>query len=191
MWGFFGGVADGPDAFYGPRGLVVDSKNHLYVADTGNKRIVIFDSNGEYITQFGTSGMGLGQLDEPVAIALDSVGNVYITDTWNQRVEIFAPDVTGMIFTAIAEWPVDGWYGQSVQNKPFIAMDNEGDITVTDPEMCRLITFSMAGQPSRVLDGCAGGTLTLPIGIAYDFSGGLWVSDAATGTLVHFSPQLP
>ena len=186
MWGFFGGPADAPGAFYGPRGLAVDSHGHVFVADTGNKRIVIFDSNGNYLTQFGTAGMGLGQLDEPVAVALDAAGNVYVTDTWNQRVQVFTPDASGLVYTAFAEWPVDGWYGQSVENKPFIAVDTYGNFTVTDPELCRLITFSSAGQPIRVLDGCSSGTLVLPNGIASDGSGGLWVTDAGNGTIVHF-----
>ena len=191
MWGFFGQAADAPEAFYGPRGVAVDTQGRVYVADTGNKRIVVFGPDGEYITQFGTPGMGLGQLDEPVAVALDAAGNVYVTDTWNQRVQVFAPAADGLVYTAIAEWPVDGWYGQSVENKPFIAVDATGNISITDPELCRLITFSPGGQPVRVWDGCLEGTLLLPSGIASDGSGGLWVTNAGNGTLVHFQAQNP
>ena len=191
MWGFFGQPSDAPEAFYGPRGLAVDASGRVYVADTGNKRIVIFDANGKYITQFGSSGLALGQLDEPVAVALDAAGNVYVTDTWNQRVQVFAPDETGQIFNAVAEWPVDGWSGQSVENKPFLAVDTAGNVTFTDPEMCRLITFSPTGQPVRVLDGCTSGTLNLPDGIASDGSGGVWVTNAGAGTVVHFKAITP
>ena len=191
MWGFFGQPSDAPEAFYGPRGLAVDANGRVYVADTGNKRIVVFDSNGNYITQFGSSGLDLGQLDEPVAVALDSAGNVYVTDTWNQRVQVFAPDTAGQVYTAVAQWPVDGWTGQSVENKPFIAVDTSGNVTVTDPELCRLITFSPGGQPMHVLDGCTSGTLNLPDGIASDGSGGLWVTNAGAGTIVHLKAQTP
>jgi len=191
MWGFFGQAADAPEAFYGPRGVAVDTQGRVYVADTGNKRIVVFGPDGEYITQFGTPGMGLGQLDEPVAVALDAAGNVYVTDTWNQRVQVFAPAADGLVYTAIAEWPVDGWYWQSVENKPFIAVDATGNVSITDPELCRLITFSPGGQPVRVWDGCLEGTLLLPSGIASDGSGGLWVTNAGNGTLVHFQAQNP
>jgi DNA-binding beta-propeller fold protein YncE len=191
MWGYFGQASDSPQAFYGPRGVAVDAQGHVYVADTGNKRIVVFGSNGDYITQFGTPGLGLGELDEPVAVALDSVGNVYVTDTWNQRIQVFAPDSAGTVYTALSEWPVDGWYGQSVENKPFIAVDTAGNITVTDPELCRLITFTPAGLPVRVLDGCFAGTLLMPSGVASDGSGGLWVTNAGNGTLVHFKAEMP
>ena len=190
MWGHFG-QGDTPDAFYGPRGLAIDAKGRVFVADTGNKRIVVFDPNGEYITQFGTPGMDIGQLDEPVAVALDVVGNVYVTDTWNQRIQLFSPDPSGQVYTAINEWPVDGWNGQSVENKPFIAIDTTGNILITDPEMCRVITFSPEGQPIHVWDGCSTGTFHLPSGIASDGSGGVWVTDAGNGKLIHFKVENP
>jgi len=129
--------------------------------------------------------MDLGQFDEPVAIAIDPFGNVYVTDTWNQRLQVFAEDVSGLGFYAIAEWPVDGWYGKSVDNKPFLTVQEDGSVSVTDPELCRVITFSPDGQPLQVLDGCAGGAFQMPSGIASDGAGGLWVTDAANGTLVH------
>ncbi len=188
MWGF--GPAIGQDGFYGPRGLAVDSLGRLFVADTGNKRIVIFNADGNYLAEFGTPGMGLGQLDEPVAVALDASGNVYVTDTWNQRVQVFAPDADKLAYTATAEWPVDGWHGNSLENKPFITVNGAGIVSVTDPEVCRVISFSSNGQPVRVWDGCAAGAFSRPSGIVSDGTSGLWVTDAASGTLVHFKTEI-
>ncbi|MGA2489521.1 MAG: glycosyltransferase family 39 protein [Anaerolineales bacterium] len=190
MWGT--GPGDGQNQFYGPRGLAVDSLGHLFVADTGNKRIVIYDANGKYLSEFGLPGMQLGQLDEPVDIALDSSGNVYVTDTWNQRVEEFAPDNTRLVYTATAVWSVDGWYGTGPDDKPFITLDKTGTVFVTDPEQCRVISFSPNGKPAHVWSGCTESTAyQLPIGVVSDGSGGLWLTDATNGKLVHFKTQNP
>jgi streptogramin lyase len=135
--------------------------------------------------------MDSGQLDEPVAVALGATGNVYVTDTWNQRVQVFAPDASGMVYSSIAEWPVNGWNGQSVENKPFIAMDTIGNVSVTDPEGCRVITFSPNGLPVKVWDGCSANTFLLPSGITSDGNGGIWVTDSGNGTLVHFKLANP
>ncbi|HVM73081.1 MAG TPA: glycosyltransferase family 39 protein [Anaerolineales bacterium] len=191
MWGT--GPAEGKDQFYGPRGLAVDSLGHVFVADTGNKRIVIFDANGNYLSEFGTPGAQLGQLDEPVDIAFDADGNAYVTDTWNMRIQVFTPDETRLVYTASTGWDVNGWNGNGLDNKPFITVDSSGTVSVTDPEMCRVISFSPAtGQATHVWDGCSASTaFQLPIGVLSDGSGGLWVSDAANGKLVHFQTQTP
>ena len=126
-----------------------------------------------------------------MAVALDASGYVYVTDTWNQRVQVFAPVAGGLNYAAIAEWPVNGWYGGSLQNKPFITVDGRGNISFTDPEACRVLTFSSAGKPLHVWDGCSTGAFQLPSGIVADGAGGLWVSDAESGKLVHFKVGNP
>jgi len=189
MWG--SGPALGDDQFYGPRGLAVDNLGRLFVADTGNKRIVIYDGNGKYLGEFGSPGMQLGQLDEPVDIAVGSSGNVYVSDTWNQRVQVFSPDKSRLFYSATAQWPVAGWYGDGLDNKPFLTVDATGNVSVTDPGLCRVISFDPNGKPTHVWDGCAAGAFQLPSGIVSDGSGGLWVTNAANGTLVHFKTQNP
>jgi len=190
MWSTYtlGGLETG---FYGPRGLAVDNQGRVYVADTGNKIIIVFDQDGNTITHIGEPGLGSGQLDEPVAVAVDEAGMVYVTDTWNQRVQVFMPDEDGIYYTAVAEWPVFGWYGQSLENKPFIAIGLDGSVFVTDPEQCRVIQFSQAGDTLRVWDGCSTGAFQIPSGIVSDGLGGLWVSDAANGAITHFFPTVP
>jgi predicted membrane-bound mannosyltransferase/DNA-binding beta-propeller fold protein YncE len=189
MWG--SGPAIGQDQFYGPRGLAVDNLGRVFVADTGNKRIVFYDSQGNYLGEFGTPGLQLGELDEPVDIAVDPLGRIFVTDTWNQRVQVFSPDETRLNFTASAQWPVVGWYGDGLDNKPFITIDPAGVVSVTDPQQCRVISFDTNGTPVHVWDGCAEGAFQLPSGIVSDGSGGLWVTDATNDRLVHFKTQSP
>ncbi len=190
MWGH--GPADSTDAFYGPRGIAVDAQGRVFVADTGNKRIMIFDSNGKLLGQIGGPGFDPGQFDEPVGVALDASGKLYVTDTWNQRVQMFAPDSSGLNFSPVAQWPVEGWYGQSLANKPFLVVDGQGNVFVSDPEACRVIEFGPTGQALHAWGSCGQtGNFTLPDGLALDGQGGLWVSDAGSGSLIHYKLEGP
>jgi DNA-binding beta-propeller fold protein YncE len=189
-WGY-AGQGDAPNAFYGPRGIAVDGQGHVYVADTGNKRVVVFDGRGNYIAQIGSGGFSLGQFDEPVGVAVDPQGKVYVTDTWNQRIQVFTADPGGLYFAPVAEWPLEGWYGQSLENKPFVAVSARGIVYVSDPEACRVIEFSAVGVPMRAWGDCSSSSWVLPAGLALDGQGGLWVSDAGAGRLIYFEVGNP
>ncbi len=187
-WGFFG-MGETPQAFYGPRGIAVDSRGRVYVADTGNKRIVIFDAGGNYLAQIGRAGFAPGEFDEPVGVAVDADGLVYVSDTWNRRLQVFVPDGTGGFYVTAA-WPVTGWYGQSLENKPFVAVGGDGHIYLSDPEACRVIELDDTGQARRVWGGC-GGDLRLPDGLALDGRGGLWIGDAGSNRLFYIRLDEP
>ncbi|MDD5369118.1 MAG: TIGR03663 family protein [Anaerolineaceae bacterium] len=187
MWGYFG-QAEKPEAFWGPRGLAVTSKGQLLVTDTGNKRVVVFDSDGNYVTQFGGAGAEPGGFDEPVGIAINSQGQVIVADTWNQRVQVFTPDGAGVNYTPTTQWDVSAWYGQSLDNKPFLAVDAQGNVFVADPEGYRVIEFDGQGKFIRTW----GDNTTDPTGfgvvagIAVDASGDPWVADAGNMRIMHF-----
>jgi sugar lactone lactonase YvrE len=69
--------------------LAFDAQGDIYVTDPGNNRVQKFDSQGNYESQFGSSGTGNGQFNGPTGIAIDASGNVYVTDAGNARVEKF------------------------------------------------------------------------------------------------------
>jgi DNA-binding beta-propeller fold protein YncE len=94
MWGTFAQGTD-PESMWGPRGIVIDKNGHLLVTDTGNKRVLIFDQNLNYLSQFGSAGFDAGQFDEPVGIAVSQDGKIVVADTWNRRVQIFEADESG------------------------------------------------------------------------------------------------
>lgn len=189
-WGYFG-QGEAPDAFYGPRGLAVDAKGRVYVTDTGNKRIVVFDANGNFITQFGGAGFDPGQFDEPVGVAIDKNGTVYVTDTWNQRIQTFVPVELddSLSFIPDQQWDVFGWFGQSLENKPFITVNNDLHVFITDPEGYRVMEFSPTGEILRTWGeyGEEYSNFGLASGIAVDREGHLWVADGAFNRLMRFT----
>jgi predicted membrane-bound mannosyltransferase/DNA-binding beta-propeller fold protein YncE len=187
MWGAPPSDATAEIAFYGPRSIAVDGQDRVFVSDTGNKRIMVFSSDGELLTQFGTPGAGEGQLDEPVGLALDEQGRVYVADTWNRRVQIFAPEPDGS-YVPVASWEVNAWFGTTAEIKPYLAVDSNHHVYITDPSTCRILEFTERGVVLAVWGRCGDDELSLnsPTGLAVDPLGGLWISDSRHDRLVHY-----
>jgi uncharacterized protein (TIGR03663 family) len=195
MWGQYGqpvaGDAESASSFWGPRGVAVDANGNVLVADTGNKRIVVFDSEGNYITEFGTAGFDPGQFDEPVGVAVAPGGTVYVTDTWNQRIQSFVPSEDGTFYFPSLQWDVNGWFGQSLDNKPFIAVSPDEHVFVTDPEGYRIIEFTSDGQFVRTWGDFGNGPdeIGLAAGVMIDQLGFVWVTDAGNNRILRY--ELP
>lgn len=187
-WGQYGTAEQG-DGFWGPRGIAVDDQGYVYVADTGNKRIVVFDADGNYVSEFGSAGLEAGQFDEPVGVVVDQAGKLFVTDTWNQRIQSFTISEDRLTFTPDRQWEVFGWYGQSLDNKPFIAVNAAGHVFVTDPEQYRVIEFTAEGEVVRTWGDAAGAETTfgLTAGIAIDAQGHVWVTDALYNRILRFT----
>jgi sugar lactone lactonase YvrE len=187
-WGTYG---QGPalDQFWGPRAIAVDAQGRVFVADTGNKRISIFDRDGNPLSSVGVAGSGPGEFDEPVGIALGPDGALYVADTWNQRMQKFTPSSTGA-YSFVKEWPIVGWYGQSLDNKPYVAVDARGRVYVTDPEGYRVLVFDGGGTFLTTWGSYGSDTTTFGLAAAagLDAAGDIYVSDAANNRVLKFDP---
>ena len=115
-----------PDLFNEPSDLTIAPNGDVYVADghiaqRSNGRIVVFNSEGEFLRAWGTKGSGPGELDCPHSIALDSQGRVFVGDRTNNRIQIFTPD-GGFI----AEWKQFGRpSGVRIRNDILYVADSE------------------------------------------------------------------
>ena len=197
MWGQYGqpspDIPESKSFFWGPRGIAVNSQGEVFVADTGNKRIVVFDSDGKYITEFGTAGLDPGQFDEPVGVAVAEDGTVYVTDTWNQRIQSFIPNQDGTLYSPLQQWDVNAWFGQSLDNKPFIAVGKDKHVFITDPEGYRIIEFTDTGEFVRTWGDFGSGPseMGLAAGVAVDPAGFVWVTDAGNNRILRYTLPSP
>jgi sugar lactone lactonase YvrE len=78
-----------PGDFSLPEGVAVDNDGNVYVADTFNNRVEIFDPDGEFISTFGKNGDGPGHFERPKGIAIDCDGHIWVADAAQDRVKVF------------------------------------------------------------------------------------------------------
>lgn len=78
-----------PGDFSKPTGLAIDEDGNLYVCDTMNDRIEIFDADGKFISTYGKNGDGPGYFSRPKGVAIDSDGHIWVADGMQDRVQVF------------------------------------------------------------------------------------------------------
>ncbi len=187
-WGSLAQVTPGDPAgegfFFGPRGVAIGPDGLIYVTDTGNKRVQVFDAEGTFAREFGSRGAGIGQLNEPVGIAISAEGELVVADTWNRRVQVFT--IEGAI---LRHWNVATWGSDAPDEKPYLTLDARGNVYISDPINRRVLAFDMEGRFLWALGGEeATLPLTFPQGLAVD-EGVLYISDAYAGQVLGY--QLP
>ncbi|MGH2585545.1 MAG: hypothetical protein ACRDJE_11580, partial [Dehalococcoidia bacterium] len=169
-----------PLELYGPRSIVVDADGNIWVADTGNARVIKFSPAGEPLGVHGARGTGPGEFQEPVGMALGPNGELLVADTWNGRVQRFSRD-----FEHLGEFQVAGWEDPSQENKPYLAVLPEGSVIVSVPDHGRIERIGADGRGRTSWDSFGdGGDAVRPVGVAVDPQGRIWVADAAGSRLV-------
>ena len=81
-----------------PTNLSVDRSGRLYVTDTLNFRVQIFDGSGAFVSSIGTQGDTPGHLNRAKGVGVDSEGHVYIADTSFNNFQIFDADGSILLF---------------------------------------------------------------------------------------------
>lgn len=90
------GIEDGQFNF--PTNLVVDAAGKVYVMDSFNFRVQIFDADGKFLSKFGGIGTGFGQFSKPKGIGVDSEGHIYVSDAAFNNVQIFDQEGRLLLF---------------------------------------------------------------------------------------------
>jgi sugar lactone lactonase YvrE len=84
-----------------PTGVGVDPQGNIHVADTGKRRIVVFDEDGQFVTLYGETGEGALQLQDPIDVAITETGRSFVIDKTSSKMVIYdnGVPVDAIVFT--------------------------------------------------------------------------------------------
>lgn len=159
---------------------VAVANRRIYVADTDNHRVFVFDYDANPLFGFGSNGTGEGQLRFPYGIAADSQGQVYVADLYNGNISVFSPDGAFLRYF--------GSKGDFI--KPAgLAIDGD-KLYLTDVAQSQVIVYSLEGQKLLTFGkpGKGDGELSSPNAVAHS-AGKIFVSDTANDRIVVFDDQ--
>ncbi|MBU2529488.1 MAG: NHL repeat-containing protein, partial [Elusimicrobia bacterium] len=156
---------------------VACSMSKIYVADSKNSEINVFDFTGKSLWSFGSKGSMPGQLSSPTGIAIGFDKRVYVSNTGNKRVDIYNLDGIFMYgFPTVIP-------GGANKISPFkINVDRASNIYVSDNKGKMVIKYNAFGKVLKEfnIDNS---------GIAVDDYGFIYIVDSKKGKIKELSPS--
>ena len=119
----------GPGEFSLPTNVAVDKEGSVYVTDTLNNRIEIFDADGKFISELGKGGDGPGRFARPKGIAIDCDGHIWVADEVQSRVHVF--DKEGQLLIYFGQ---QGTYPGQFQALYGLAYDKQNNRVITSEQ---------------------------------------------------------
>lgn len=180
----------------GPQDLTVDENGLIYVADTWNHRVVVFDPQGTMVREIGQRGVQADTLDSPDpnvdtgrfygprAVAVSN-GEIYVTDTGNERVQVFASDGTFLrTFGGTGSEP------GKLREPSGIAIGPDGNVYVADSANARISVFSKNGDFVRVMPVASWqGEQLLVNNLEFGPNGLLYATNPSAGAIGVYDPN--
>ena len=137
----FGSEGSSVGMFDFPWGVAVNARDEIAVTDSGNHRVQIFSSDGNYLRSFGRKGTKQGEFNDPRGIAFHKNGNILVVDYGNARIQIFSGEGE-YIFSFGVAGRLD-----SQRSDPYgLSVDSDGNMIVADAGNELIKIFSPDGK---------------------------------------------
>jgi hypothetical protein len=156
MWalGVYGLDEDDNQLLNRPHGISANNKGDVYVADTGNHRVVrLFNPTDklQFITAIGTKGSEKGQFLSPHQVAMDNSGNIFVSDSGNHRIQVFDnQNKFKFAFTGndFLESPIGISVTDSLETH---TKRKENFLIITDSSASRINKFDLKGNLTKTI----------------------------------------
>lgn len=182
-----GGPGQAAGRFIRPAGLDLDHRGLIYVADSGNNRIQVVDSEGNFVSEYGVRGWRTGEFDNPtdVAINFQRTELLYAADTDNNRIQYC--NLVDRIFYVMAGGSLGGSDEEEAADTKIefdlpggVSVGRNGEVCVVDTGNHRFLLFNADGI--RVLmRGSFGGARQQfrdPTDLVTDAHGNIYIVDS-------------
>jgi sugar lactone lactonase YvrE len=158
-----------------PSGIAIDGSGSLYIADTGNKRVVMAPYIGSWDLSLATT---LGSsMSSPSAVAVDASGNVYVADAGNGDVyELTAPLSAGVQVTVASGYKTPSGLVADASGALFV-VDRGNSKIWRIPNIAGSLTPASAVNVTGQLNAAGSAIVANPYGVALNSAGNLYVSD--------------
>ena len=146
----------GTTSFNEPQDVFTDRDNNIYIADTGNNRIVVLDKQYSFtreITEISNAPDEVNTFNSPTGVFVSSDGHIFVCDTGNFRVVKL--DKEGKCVQTFVK-PDTGIMGESVEFRPTKVAENSttGDVyVVASGVYMGLVCFNGRGEFQRFFGG--------------------------------------
>ena len=148
-----------------PEQIAVDATGNLYIADSGNGRVLKMTySGGAYAESVVATG-----LLQAFAIAVDSNGNIYVGSGATSQILKETPSTGGGYTPSVVPTT------SSIPEAGGLAVDGSGNLYIADTLNNRVLKETLSG--STYTESTLGSGMSNPNGIAVDASGNVYVSD--------------
>jgi DNA-binding beta-propeller fold protein YncE len=146
-----------------PTGVAVGKDGNVYVADSGNNRVLVYDKDGNSLRQFGKFGTLNGELNYPYCITVDQNNNIYVGQFKAPRIQVF--DSRGKLIRKIDESSA-----KTLVAPLAMTVDKLGILYVANQDGRVLVLDGKGGEllKSFANAGSDFGNLNYPKGIAVD-----------------------
>ena len=156
----------------GPRGVTINHRGEMVVADQVSHCIHVLSPSGEKLRSFGTRGSGKGQFSSPRGVAVDGEGNILVADANNNCIKKFTAG--GQFLTAVGtegSGPLQFTNPSdiAISDKVYVAEGSNRRIQVLNPDLTFSHTFGKKGSGN--------GQFQYPHYIACDSTGKVYVTD--------------
>jgi DNA-binding beta-propeller fold protein YncE len=157
----------------------------IYVSDTNNKRVQVFDTAGSPIFKFGKEGKKEGEFNFPYGISGDKDKNVYVADLYNGTISIF--DTKGNFLKYFKEKDEKN---KAIKSPGGIRIFEE-KLYVTDIEQSKVFVFNLKGEKLLEIgkNGMNDGEFRAPNSITVDKNGNIYVCDTGNQRIQMFSSK--